>query len=375
MELTLFTNIPSPYNISLCNALAKKLPGNFSLVCWEPIDDERIKLGWTDDSNQEWLVKAWTSKSAYTKAIDLILSADVVVWGFAPVSMINRRVEAGKLTFRYTEREFKRGRWRILDPRVFKWIFNIIKFSNKKNYHLLSVGPYCAEDFRFLRAFKNKMWRWGYFPEMPENQVHKKTKDIATILWAGRMIHWKRVDLLLRAAAWARANGCKPFFLRIIGYGPEEGRLKALAAHLGLLYVCKFDGPMSPAEIGLAMNEADIYVLPSDQNEGWGVVVNEAMSHGCCVVGAKQVGAVPWLIQDGENGFVFEDDSPEKLGQLLQTILNNPEKLHELGFKAQNTMMNLWSPTVAADRLLNLIKILTQGGKSPFHDGGPCSPA
>jgi len=66
------------------------------------------------------------------------------------------------------------------------------------------------------------------------------------------MIAWKRVDLLIRAAAWARGQGAS-FRLRLIGYGAEEERLRALATHLGLADRCEFQGPMSPEEVGKAM--------------------------------------------------------------------------------------------------------------------------
>jgi glycosyltransferase involved in cell wall biosynthesis len=210
---------------------------------------------------------------------------------------------------------------------------------------------------------------------MPEKWVQKKPKEIPTILWAGRMIPWKRVDLLLKAVAWARENGCRDFILRIIGFGSEEENLKELAAKLGVQNICKFDGPMIASEIGFAMEDADIYVLPSNKNEGWGVVINEAMSRGCCVIGAIEVGAVPWLIEDGVNGYIFEGESPENLGFLLKMTIDNAKKRNEIGNLAQKTIMDFWSPTVAADRLVNLCKVLLEDKSSPYHDDGPCSPA
>jgi glycosyltransferase involved in cell wall biosynthesis len=374
MKFALFTNIPSPHQIPLGNILADKLGEDFSLVCWEPIGEDRTKLGWIDDSNRKWILKAWTSESTYKKALDIFFSADVVVYGYAPISLVNERVNSGKLTFLNTERPFKRGRWRILDPRVLKGMYNTIKLSHKKNYQLLAIGPYCVDDFRFLRAFKNQMWRWGYFPEFPAQQRQRKPGTTATILWAGRMLPLKRVDLLLNSVAWVRANGTERFYLRIIGNGSEEGCLKLLAARLGLMDICSFENSMPNSVLKQVMKEADIYVFPSDKNEGWGVVVNEAMCQGCCVIGSRNAGAVPWLIKDGVNGYTFEGNDALGLGQLIQTCLKNPESSYALGVAAQETM-NLWSPKEAAERLLNLSQLLLNGQQSPYNDGGPCSPA
>lgn len=373
LDITFFTNIPSPYQIDLGNAFVNQTNGRFSMVCWEPIHSERTKLGWTDYEDNEWLIKAWASKFNYSKAIDLIMGADIVIWAYAPLSIIKKRVDAGKLTFLYIERPFKRGRWRIFDPRVARSLFLNLHFSFKENYHLLSVGPYCAEDYKFLGSFKNRMWRWGYFPNIQDNPLPKKWNTIPTILWAGRMVDWKRVDLLLNAASWARQNGCSPFYLRIIGGGPEEDRLKGLAASLQLLDICTFEKPMSPQEIGQAMEEAEYYVLPSDKNEGWGVVVNEAMAHGCCLIAAKQAGAVPWLIQNGVNGYIFESKCPQYLGELIKICVNNPSLSQSIGIAGQSSI-RLWSPKTAAERLVNLSMALSEKKPSLYSDNGPCSP-
>jgi glycosyltransferase involved in cell wall biosynthesis len=132
---------------------------------------------------------------------------------------------------------------------------------------------------------------------------------------------------------------------------------------------------MSPEEVGKAMEKADIYVLPSNQQEGWGAVVNEAMSRGCCVIGSKSAGSVPWLIRDGVNGYIFDGDDAENLGRILLRCLEAPDRTREMGRNARATMLNLWSPEVAAERFLQLCAAIESGKSSPFNDGGPCSPA
>lgn len=375
MKLVIYTNIPSHHQIPLGQALADKLPGEFSLVCWEQRSFTHSKLGYRDDYEYDWLIRAWVSENETQKAIELIQSSDTVVWGAVPFLEIYKRIENRKLTFRYAERLFKRGKWRILDPRKLFNIWETCKMSNRNNNHLLSTGPYCAGDFRFIGAFKQRIWRWGYFPAVSNQFKSNTLNDRPVILWAGYMRDWKRVDLLLRAAAWARTHGDGNFLLQIIGYGPEEKNLRLLANQLGLADICEFKSPKSPEKIGEIMEASDIYVLPSNQNEGWGAVVNEAMTHGCCVIGSKSAGSVPWLIQDGVNGRTFEGGSVKNLGQIIRECLDNPAKRQEMGIAAQYTMKNLWSPEEAADRLLKLIEALQRGEPSPFQDDGPCSPA
>ena len=150
MKLAIFTNIASLYQISLGQAFADYLPGNFSLVCWEPVHEERVELGWKNDFDRDWLIRAWKSQNESQKAQELLYSADIAICGYAPAAAVNNRITRGQLTFRYTERPFKLGRWRILDPRVFKDVWTTYHLSNHKAYHLPAVGPHCANDFKSL---------------------------------------------------------------------------------------------------------------------------------------------------------------------------------------------------------------------------------
>jgi glycosyltransferase involved in cell wall biosynthesis len=373
MRLAIFTNIPSIHQIPLARALASKLQEDFALICWQPVEEERERLGWKDEFAEEWLIRGWISEQENKKAYQLLRSAQIVVWGYAPHEEIATRIRYGRLTFCYTERIFKRGRWRYFDPRVFKNLYKKFNLNDSQFHHLLAVGPYCADDFRWIRAFRGRMWRWGYFPEVPKT-ILRHHNDTPVIFWAGRMLDWKRVDLLVRAAAWARKQGAH-FLLRLMGYGPEEQRLRPLVAQLRLINVTEFIEPRSPEQVGRAMEQADIFVLPSNQQEGWGAVVNEAMGRGCCVIGSKYAGSVPWLIQDGINGHIFEGNKVQELGRLLLYCIQNPEHTRKMGLSARATMLNLWSPEVAAERFLRLIESIESAKPSPFDDCGPCSPA
>lgn len=375
MQLTFFTNIPNHYQVALSQAWSNILGTQYSMVCWEKSINEYNRLGWRQDYTYNWLINAWENEHEYRRAYDLIYSSNIVIWGYAPLKAINRRVARKRLTFCYQERPFKRGRWRILDPRVARLTWNKYVKTNSEYHHLLAVGHHCASDFHFLRLFNGRIWRWGYFPEVPQDISVKDDTHCPTVLWAGRMIPWKRVDLLIRAAAWARDNGANTFRLKLIGYGPEREKLQSLANSLHLADMCEFVESQSPARVGEAMDKAHIYVLPSDRNEGWGVVTNEAMLRNCCVIGNYAAGSIPWLLNDGVNGRIFRSDNPNELGAILRECINNPNLRSTFGASARATSSNFWAPQVAAERLLTLSEALKAGLSSPYQDGGPCSPA
>jgi glycosyltransferase involved in cell wall biosynthesis len=61
---------------------------------------------------------------------------------------------------------------------------------------------------------------------------------------------------------------------------------------------------MAPEAVRDHMEAADIFLFTSDFNEGWGAVLNESMNSACAVVASHAIGSVPFLLKDGENGFI-----------------------------------------------------------------------
>lgn len=133
------------------------------------------------------------------------------------------------------------------------------------------------------------------------------------MLYVGQLIVRKRVDLLLQAFARLDRPAAR---LRLIGQGPEEGALKALAQRLGIAERVQFLPGMPNAETVAAMAQADLLVLPS-RFDGWGAVVNEALMVGTPVVCSNRCGASD-LIEDGRNGYVFEAGCVDSLLQCLR---------------------------------------------------------
>ena len=95
--------------------------GRFCFVATEPISQERLNIGFIDKSNDfPFVLKSYENDESYKTALKLGLESDVVIMGDAPDEFIKERLKQNKLTFRYYERFFKEGRWRILDPRVLR---------------------------------------------------------------------------------------------------------------------------------------------------------------------------------------------------------------------------------------------------------------
>ncbi len=373
-RIAILTNIPSHHWFPCGEALHRLLEDRFRMVFLDPVSPERLLLGWEDlGKGLSWVIRPWESERERLRMGECIRSFDAVIFGSIPADLVRGRILSGKLTFRYSERIFKRG-----FTFGFPWWFNRLRRDywplDLPNHHLLASGAYCPGDFRKVGMFRNRIWRWGYFTGVPETRPLPRLGPELRLLWAGRMLDWKRVDLLLESARILRARG-HSFRLDLIGDGPEKLRLQGLAGKYRLDGSVIFHPNTTPERVREAMRRAQVYLMPSNGREGWGAVVNEAMASGCCVVSSRGPGSAPWLIEHGKNGYLFEDSDLDGFCVLLESLLDNPERCGWIGLEAWKTMVSIWSPEQAAVRLVALVNGLLGNRPMPFFENGPCSKA
>ena len=148
--------------------------------------------------------------------------------------------------------------------------------------------------------------------------------DPPTILYAGRLIAEKRVDLLLDA--FALAHGDDPALrLLIVGDGPERERLAQRAASLGIETAVTFAGFVPEATLDRLFAQTTAIVQPSAR-EGYGMVVVEAAAYGVpvVVVEAPDNAAVE-LVEPGSNGLVAAP-TPAALARAIAAVRrDNPQ--------------------------------------------------
>ncbi len=136
------------------------------------------------------------------------------------------------------------------------------------------------------------------------------------ILFSGRLVPVKRVDLLIDA--FARLAAQRPEWdLLIVGDGPLTAELRRSAEVLGPRV--KWTGFLEQNELQLAYHAADVLALPSDR-EPWAVVVQEAMAAGLPVVASDVVGAAEELVTDGHGGRIFAKGNVEALWLALLEV-------------------------------------------------------
>jgi glycosyltransferase involved in cell wall biosynthesis len=128
----------------------------------------------------------------------------------------------------------------------------------------------------------------------------------------------KGIDLLLKSFSLLRQAAVEAKLL-IVGDGPEMEPLRAMARQLGIANDTLF--LIGKPDISEEMRGIDIFVLPS-YSEAFSNALLEAMASGCAVIGSN-VGGTPELIEDGENGFLFQSGSVEDLAAKLRIMVEN----------------------------------------------------
>jgi glycosyltransferase involved in cell wall biosynthesis len=122
--------------------------------------------------------------------------------------------------------------------------------------------------------------------------------NLKLVLFLGRLVPKKSPDMLIEAFARWQADGGPPAMLILAG--PHEdasylGHLLHLAFRLGLQDRVRFTGPLFEDDKWAAYGDADLFVLPS-QNENFGNTVAESVAAGTPVIVTDQCGIAPWVV-------------------------------------------------------------------------------
>ena len=235
MKVLQVTNIVCHLQLPVARELAAALgTKHFRFAAVTPPDPERLRLGWAQDESAEWLLRTAERREDNAELMKWWDQADVVFCGQRCLDLFRARLNAGKLTFYMSERWWKPpiGVARLLHPQFLRMALRFRRLAGSPLFHFLGCGANATRDIRYLAAFPSRAWRWGYFtPEPDKEPPAQRAGHGLNILWAGRMLRWKRVDTLLRAFALV-AQQLESIHLRLIGHGPMEPRLRALAEEL-----------------------------------------------------------------------------------------------------------------------------------------------
>jgi len=152
-------------------------------------------------------------------------------------------------------------------------------------------------------------------------RVHRRFGGSLRILFVGRLVPTKNVDVLISALARLEEKSVA-FSCDIVGDGPERPRLKAQVARLGLNHRVLFSGGLPLTEVLAHYERADVLVRASEA-EGWPKVIAEGMAFGLVCIGSNR-GLMPWMLDEGR-GLTVPPGDAGALAAALERVATDPE--------------------------------------------------
>ena len=383
MVITFVSNYINHHQIPFCEEMAKCAPDvEFHFIQTMPMEQKRIDMGWAVDPKDYSFVSLYYEDKRACE--ELILNSDVTVFGWSEgriEELEAKRLSSGKLSLRVSERIYREGQWKMISPKgLIKKYKEHTRYRNKPVY-LLCAGAYVASDFDLIRSYPNKKLKWGYFPvgaadntDPSGEKSERKVGFPIRICWAGRLIDLKHPEFAVNLAEGLKGHGYD-FEMKIVGDGDLKKDLERSIREKGLENKVELTGGKKPAEVLEYMKTSDIFIFTSNYLEGWGAVVNEAMSCGCAVVASAEAGAVPFLIENGVNGYTYSNGDYFDFYNKVLLLFEDRDKILEFGEKAEETIHGLWNPKHAATELIRFCSEHLSGKEPSPSKEGPMSVA
>lgn len=380
-----YTNLISPHTAPLANALQTNAGG--CAYIYQRHGGEPCR---TNHVLDDLVATAVCEEDDLSKARRMLAESEGLILGVRNFDLMERRVQDGRFTAYQSERWFKpesllalgksesvgrgvwiSGFWKMLLPFAIRRAIRIMRLFKSDKFLYLPIGIHAARDMARLCGLMNgdlrclfrapvlmfekkpfgkiwlreggdssryclgKMRMWGYFvapSRKRQCEARQIGRNVIRVLWVGRMLDLKNVDGIIRAV-----GGDSRFVLDVYGSGPVEAKLRKLASKYNNVNF----GEMVPInEVRDLMRGHDIYVLASNEFDGWGAVVNEALEEGMKVVGTYEAGASATMLP--ESNLFHSGD-----WKMLRKILLHPIK--DVGIES-------WTARCAAAKLASYIE-------------------
>jgi glycogen synthase len=187
-------------------------------------------------------------------------------------------------------------------------------------------------------------------PNSYDDDTFKETQYGARdreLMFVGRLVSDKGVNLILEALCLLRANGLYPR-LTVAGIGPQENTLRRAADQAALTGQVEFVGKKTGKDLADLMNLHQILIVPSVWQEPFGIVALEGIACGCVVVGSEGGGLKEAI---GPCGVTFPNRNASALADCLSSLLRSPWKYQQYRSAAAEHLAHHTKRAVASSYL------------------------
>jgi glycosyltransferase involved in cell wall biosynthesis len=193
------------------------------------------------------------------------------------------------------------------------------------------------------------------------------------LLFVGRLVDKKGVEYLIQALP--RVLETHPTeILTIIGSGPLQQSLMDSCRSLAISDRVSFLGSLVNTEIPKYLQSSAVTVFPSvvtddGDQEGTPVAIMEALSCECSLVVSDYPGARD-IIEDGINGYLVAQKSPDQIAQKIGALLDNPDLGTAIGKAGRHSVQQHYDWQVIGSKFSSLFQALLQTAQAPKPSPG-----
>jgi glycosyltransferase involved in cell wall biosynthesis len=242
---------------------------------------------------------------------------------------------------------------KTLLKRIFFWACHgYFAYGQRSSEYLQSLGASADRIFQPCQAAAMPI---GFDPHQALRlRVEARAAQTEPrFLFVGRLSPEKDLPIVLQAFALMRQARSRGRLI-LVGDGPEAANLRAYAKSLCIADEVDFVGALGIAALSAHYAAASCLVLAS-RSEAWGLVVNEALHHGCPVVVSEACGCAPELVISGVTGYVHAvGDIADLAGcmtRAAEKLATTPADTERVGLACQ-ALMRTYTPERAAQRML-----------------------
>lgn len=213
----------------------------------------------------------------------------------------------------------------LVEGFVFSRADRVVLVSGEAHEYYIKRHPHLRHKFVVIPNFI-EFAEFQRIDRTTARTVHRLTDSDTAIVYAGRLVAEKQVDVLIEA--FARMCVERPSTrLFIAGEGPDEPRLRHAVESRRLMNI-HFLGLLPKPAMHTLLAAADVLVLPS-RFEGFPMVALEALAYGVPVV-ASDVGGIREILDDGLSRFIWHTGDPEELGRKMQEAVDVRAQIRDL---------------------------------------------
>jgi len=221
---------------------------------------------------------------------------------------------------------------------VYKRARRIVVSSPALSEQASALAPY--RDRIAVIPFGIDVSRWDATPPVAARAaaIRAECGGRPLVLFAGRMVPYKGVDVLVRALAGLDAAAV------LAGDGPSRAGWMTLARELGIADRIRFAGEVTHAELAALYHACDVFVLPSvTRAEAFGYVQLEAMACAKPVVSTRVPSGVPWVNRDGETGLTVAPGDVGALGRAIAVLAADGDLRQRMGAAGRARVLSEFS--------------------------------